>query len=302
MSLLHYPAVVNIYGPSGTGKTTDTLFTFPRGFFIATPAALKPSANVVGWEIPPQAIFEAPTVAAATVKIGEVGKLRDRHGEPFYDAVVADDFTFLAEQSISALERKLSGYKLWGALRDEVLAFRDATRRAGLHVVTIAHETGPRTYAGAFIRGGPRLPGRLPEDFPAACDLVLRAAADPNRVGWAVCYRCTERDPSYVSKDRHGVTPDQSPLNLGEILRAAGYRLRRAPGLDWIDAIAETIALSLLERPGEEQRILQNAANHVRTNITQNLKHVRWALRDGRDRALLRAAMRNPLAAYGVAI
>ena len=206
-------AVVATYGPSGVGKTTDLLYSFPNGFFVAPPGALKPAYHVVG-HVPKSG--EAQTIMDATALV----KAKAKEGK--FDAVIVDDFSLLAESTVNVLEKKLSGFKLWGGIRDAVLDFRDTARHAGLHVILTAHESTPRTVNGTFIRGGPRLPGRLPEDVPTACDLVLRAATDPNRRGWHAIYRCTIDDPNWVSKDRHGVTPDRAPMNVAEILRMAG--------------------------------------------------------------------------------
>jgi len=310
------PATGAAYGPSRVGKTTDLLYSFPRGFFIAVPAALKPSVNVVGFDIDPNAIYEARGVEDATKKVLEVAKLKGTDGGPRYDAVIVDDLTFLAEQTFSTLEQKLSGFKLFGALRDAIIDLRNASRSGNMHFFANAHESPPSMKNGGYIRGGPKLPGKLPEDFPAAFDLVLRAAYDSGRPGWPAVYRCLPHDTAYISGDRHGLTPEIAPMNIGEILRAAGYSLRRAPGLDWMDGVAETVALSLLERPSDEKNILTNATRFIlqthyadvwndgknapEARKNRAMAHVRWVLRDGRDRALLRAARRQPLAAYGV--
>jgi hypothetical protein len=309
------PATGMAYGPSGVGKTTDLLYSFPRGFFIAVPAALKPSVNVVGYELPPDAVYEAKNIEDATAKVLEVAKLKGPGGSPRFDAIIADDFTFLAEQSFSLLEKKLSGFKLFGALRDAVIDFRNASRNNYMHLFVNAHESTPATKSGTYVRGGPKLPGRLPEEFPAAFDLVVRASYDSGRAGWPAIYRCSPHDVAYISKDRHGVTPEIAPLNIGEIMRSAGYALRRAPGLEWIDVVAEKLAGYLLATPAEEKGILTDVTRHIlqtyypavwaepkaNPQATERaFAHVRWCVRDGRDRALLRAARANPLAAYGV--
>lgn len=278
-------AVVATYGPSGIGKTTDLLYSFPNGFFVAPPGALKPAYHVVG-HVPKSG--EAATIMDATALV----KAKAKEGK--YDAVIVDDFSLLAESTVNVLEKKLSGFKLWGGIRDAVLDFRDTARHAGLHVVLTAHESTPRTVNGTFVRGGPRLPGRLPEDVPTACDLVLRAATDPNRRGWHAVYRCTIDDPNWVSKDRHGVTPDKAPMNTAEILRAAGYVIHRAPGLDWQEEIVESIAQAILETPTEEKALMAAGADWAREHTTNDL-HVRWVLRDALDRATIRRARANVL-------
>jgi hypothetical protein len=273
-------AVVAVYGPSGIGKTTDLLYSFPNGFFVAPTGALKPAHKVVGF-VPESG--EASTIMEATKLVADLGKRTDSK----YDAIIVDDFSLLAESTVNALEKKFSGFKLWGAVRDAVLDFRNTARHAGMHVILTAHESTPRTMNGTFIRGGPRLPGRLPEDVPTACDLVLRAAFDQSRRGWHACYRCTIDDPQWVTKDRHGVTPDRAPMNLAEILRAAGYTINRAPGLEWQEELVEAFTTALLEGGNDEAALMAEVIEIAREKTTDDL-HVRWVMRDALDRASLR--------------
>lgn len=282
-------AVVAIYGPSGGGKTTDSIYSFPRGFFVAPPGALKPAERVVGF-VPDHA--EVATIMDATKVVQQQAKHVGK-----YDAVVVDDFSHLAENTIALLEKRLSGFKLWGELRDTVLEFRDVSRHAGLHVVMTAHESSPKTNNGLFVRGGPRLPGRLPEDLPTACDLVLRSAYDSSRRGWHACYRCTIDDPNWITKDRHGVTPDRAPMNTAEILRCAGYTIRRAPGAEWQEPIVDVLARALVENPNEERALMEEAVSMCREH-TQNDLFVRWVMRDALDRAALMRAQKNALQIY----
>ena len=288
--------VAAIYGPSGLGKTTDLLYSFPNGLFIAPPGALKPAHHVVGHV--PQSV-EAATIMDATAIVAKLAKSNPEG----FNAVIVDDFSLLSESTVAALEKKHSGFKLWGAVRDAVLAFRDTSRHAGLHVVLTAHESAPRTMNGTFIRGGPRLPGRLPEDLPTACDIVLRAAQDSTRRGWHACYRCTVDDTQWVSKDRHGVTPDRAPMNLGEILRMAGYPLTRAPGLEWQEELVEAIsnllvAGSLPMGTSADERSIVAEAVELAREATHNELHIRWMLRDALDRAALKRARKNVLGMY----
>lgn len=281
-------AVVALYGPSGVGKTTDLLYSFPTGLFVAPPGALKPADHVVGFV--PESI-EAATIMDATKIVKDHGKSTK------YDAIIVDDFSLLSEATVNVLEKKHTGFKLWGALRDAVLDFRDTARHAGLHVVLTAHESTPRTVSGTFVRGGPRLPGRLPEDLPTACDLVLRAAYDGTRRGWHAVYRCTIDDTQWITKDRHGVTPDKAPMNTAEILRAAGYQIRRAPGLEWQEELVEVLATALY-MPGSDEKALMQEAVELCREKTQNDLHVRWVMRDALDRAAIRRAHRDVLQMY----
>jgi hypothetical protein len=133
---------------------------------------------------------------------------------------------------------------------------------------------------------------------PTVCDIVLRAAPDPSRRGWHACYRCTIDDPNWVSKDRHGVTPDKAPMNLGEILRMAGYDLPRAPWMDWQEGYVGELAQALLEAPpGQDKAILNGAIESLRGSSIDDLA-IRWTLRDAVDRVSLTRAKANVFGLY----
>ena len=312
------PAFGGTYGVSKSGKTTDNLYSFPGAFYLAPPGALKPSVNVVGYAVPAQNMYDPKSVPDATAKLKEVARL-GRH-----KVGVVDDFSMLCELSFALLEgRGLSGWKLWGALADEVLEFRDTGRRLGMHLLVNMHERGPAMVNGSAQRGGPKLPGKLPESFPAGCDIILRAAPGASnfgsKFGWANVYKCNPNDPGFVTGDRHGVTPDNAPMNLGEILRAAGYEIPRAPGMEWMDRAVEAVTDVLL-RGGSvnDAANLQAAApwlvgqmvtlpfyaamKDTQEGQRQTLLHARWVLRDAYDRAIIQRSRSNPLALFGIAI
>ena len=272
------------YAESKLGKTTDVLFSFPCAYYIATPAALKPSEEIVGFRLHPTQVREVPRISEATKILKDLG--------PQFDAIVVDDFSLLAEKTFAALEKVKSGFKLFGALRDEVLAFRDAARACGKHVILTCHLSPPQVKGGWSIRGGPKLPGKLPEELPAQCDFVLRAFHEPSRRGpWPVVYRCSPADVGYISGDRFGVTPDYAPMNMGEIFRAAHYKVKRAPGLDWMEAVVERGATALLNNPPDKEvEVLRAMMAFIQQNHTKDTRHIAWALRDARDRAALRLA------------
>jgi hypothetical protein len=273
--------VVLTYGPSGVGKTTDQGYSFPRALFAAAPGALNSIESVCGYM---PATTQVDTIEEATKLIKDVsGK---------FDWLVIDDFSFMAEQTFSRLEKKLSGFKLWGKLRDVALEFRDTARYAKVSVVMNCWEQPPKTaHNGAKVRGGPMLSGRLPEQIPAMCDLVLRAAHDVNRQPWPAVYRC-HLDPAWVMKDRFNVASaaDPCPMNIGEILRAAGADVQRHPDLPQQEELVSALADVFEGLDG----FAAVTANEYYTQLISSgmpASVARWTLRDALDRAEIRRAL-----------
>ena len=274
--------VVLTYGPSGVGKTTDQGYSFPRGLFAAAPGALTSLKQVCGY-IP--AKVDIKTIEEATTLLREVkGK---------YRWMIIDDFSFMAEQTFGRLERTHNGFKLWGALRETMLRFRDAARYAEVNVVMNAWEQAPRLdHKKNQVRGGPMLSGRLPEQVPAMSDLVMRACYDPSRSPWPAVYRCY-LDPAWAMKDRFNVAIrcDPAPMNLGEILRASGVTVERHPDLPEQEAWVEKLCAKFSELETAELASTVNAvyAGFIEKGMPETA--ARWTLRDALDRMTIRKAL-----------
>lgn len=277
------PFVVLTYGPSGIGKTTDMGYSFPTALFVAAPGALNSIESVCGYR---PARVEVATIEEAKNLVIEVGNSDE------YDTVVFDDFSFLAEQTFSALEKKYNGFKLWGRLRDDTLEFRNQSRYAGVNVVLNGWEQGPKVKPdGTRVRGGPQMSGRLPEQIPAMCDLVLRACHEPGRQPWPGVYRCSA-DPSYVMKDRFNIASvaDPAPMNLAELLRASGRHIPRHPALgDVQEQQVEAIATSLAADPNNAEAV--NTLFRALISNGTAPQAARWTMRDAVDRAVIRTAL-----------
>ena len=298
-------AFIVAYGVSKNGKTSDAVYSFPQAIFVAAPGALKPAMHVVGYV--PKSV-DLATIGDATALLRELMTVASARRP---GTLVVDDFSLLSERTVTMLEQKYRGHKnkyaVWDAVRDTLLDFRDTARHAGIHVVLNAHEGAPTTKNGAFIRGGPKLPGMMMSDLPAACDVVLRAGIDETRMGpWPGVYRCNPLDQTYVTGDRHGVAYDKCPMNLGEILRAAGYVLPRAPGMEWTEAVVAALADEMAGADAAASvatlranvEPLQRKASQA--GAAQPDLQVRWIFRDALDRAAIRKARSSPLAAFGI--
>ena len=95
------PALVCTYGPSGSGKTTDLGYSFPNAVFIAARGALQPVRSLCGYE---PHTMEAQIMDDATKFLEKLSKVKDHD----FDAVVVDDFSFLAEQQFAVYDKRCS--------------------------------------------------------------------------------------------------------------------------------------------------------------------------------------------------
>lgn len=273
------PALVLTYGASGSGKTTDCGYSFPNALFIATRGACQSIQSTCGYT---PTTTDCDTIQDATKLIVQ---LKDKG----YDSVVVDDFSFLTEKTFAKLEKKFKGFSLWGELRDVTLEFRNAARYAGVHVVLNCWEQAPKTRSdGSYVRGGPMLSGKLPEQLPAMCDLVLRCGRDANRKPWSGIYKC-ELSTQYVMKDRFNVCYNLNPIpmNLAEIIRSQGLQVSRLKGLEWQEDVVETYAQALATTDGDFITIVENLYTElISKGIDQ--KHARWTIRDVLDRSVIK--------------
>jgi hypothetical protein len=274
------PVVVCTYGPSGLGKTTDVGYSFPTALFVAAPGALGSIESTCGYQ--PQRT-QVNTLPEATKLIEQVaGK---------FETIVIDDFSFLAEQTFSVFEKKYTGFKLWGEIRDSALEFRDKARFAKMNVVINCWENPPKTKAdGTKLRGGPQLPGKLPESIPALCDIVLRVQQEPKRKPWPVVYRC-HPDPSYVMKDRTNTATacDPAPMNLGELLRSTGMKVSRHP--DYKDQEDHVVAITAnLSGDAVSDGALLNEIYSGLLKKGLPAHFAKWTLRDAVDRYVIQRA------------
>lgn len=284
------PVLALSYGPSGVGKTTDTGLSFPNALFIAAPGALQSIRNVAGYA---PLVENAATIADVTKLITTIGQYKAKGSDTKIDAVVVDDFSYLAEQTFAQLEKKFNGFRLWGELRDAVIDFRNAARFAKVHIVVNCWEQPPKDKAGgARVKGGPMLSGNLPEQVPAMFDMVLRCGLDPMRKPWPGIYQCAA-DANYVMKDRLNVATaaHPAPMNMAELIRAAGYDVSRHPDLGWQEDVVTKVAAQMLQDGATKDK---ETANSVYADLVKNgvnPLHARWTLRDALDRTVIQRAL-----------
>ena len=288
------PSFAVLYGELKAGKTADALATFPGAIFVAAPGALSPAEGLWGFAQP---VAEDLETFADVQRFGEKC--------PRAPALVIDDASLIADRTVNHYKAKYSGFEIWGAVLTSAIRMRDSLRRRGMHVIMTCHPAPAETREGVRLKGGPAFPGQVRSKLPAAADLLLRAesiangaaggqllSAAPQLLGWPVCYR-TARHPDWLQGSRYN-TPDRSPMNLREILRAAGFEVPRIPGLEWQEELADAIAQKLLEvglADGSKIRaVLLRARDFALARLSREPRHVYWAMRDGYDRAVLRVA------------
>lgn len=273
------------YAPSSYGKTVDAGYTFPKALFIAKRGATKSITAVCGY---------TPPVVLHT-NLDDAAKVIREQGAN-YGAVVVDEFDFLVEDTLRQLERRYTGFKLFGELRKAVLNFREEARNSAAHVWLTGLEKAPKVKEdGTRIKGGPALTGDLPEKLPAMCDLVLRGARDPMRKPFPGIYRLDGESSDWVGKDRDDGTPDPAPMNIGEIMRLNGYDLPRL--FPWQEAAVEKIALEIQGDTMSEISIVSEWYTKLLEKKVSP-QTARWTVRDGWDRAILRLAKQAKQASF----
>ena len=86
-------------------------------------------------------------------------------------------------------------------------------------------------------------------------------------------------------------------MNVAEILRCAGYEIRRAKGQEWQEQLVDVLSAALVENPAEEKALMAEAVA-LCAEKTDNPLMTRWVMRDALDRAALRRAQSDVLKMY----
>lgn len=281
------PSFSILYGDLKAGKTSDVLSTFPAAIYIAAPGALAPAESLWGFEVPKRHDLET---------FRDIRTFGEKLPQGSTIGLVIDDATLIADRTAIYYRdvKGLSGWDVWGAVVGAAVRMRDSLRRRGFHIVMTCHAAGPYVEQGVRQKGGPSFQGQARKKLPAAADFLLRAEA---RSGpgffWPMVYR-TAPHSDWLQGSRYD-TPDMSPMNLGEILRLAGFTVPRLRGFEWQEQIAAALADRLLAGPGlgnmeHVKASLARVYEYALAKFSKDERHVTWAARDGYDRAVLRMA------------
>lgn len=321
------PALSILYGESGTSKTTSAMRAHPTGYLFGPKGAFNPSVGTLGFALQPSQtrscsnLWDALTLL--TLAIGENVALPPERQRP---AVVLDDMTLLTKNTILAMKdsgqftsRKTGKPDVWaiyGELADLIARFCYLTRNAGMHCVITGHESDPFTDDdGKAWKGGLNVGSKnATKSFPYHGDLVIRSKAGPapGVAGGAPSpefyfpahLECIPGGP-YYEKDRFEQAPTRGPMNYGELLRLAGYRLERLPSFEWMDDQVSVIVEAL---SADSQTVASAEFDLKRREWTTKLLNAgvaipaaRWVMQDAIDRIdIVRRKRAEVLASLGV--
>jgi len=281
------------YGPAKTGKTLAMVRAFPDALYIAPRGALL-CANWIGCKVK---VVEADE----RIGIGEIAKLIKAHSAE-YPAIVVDDFSIIADTELAKCKKAVAGWGAFDIFNKRVYDMRDAARNAACHVFLTMHEQAPKEVGQdgqkRWVKGCPLIPGwQLPEKLPAMWDFCARVVYDKTAKGWPYVYQ-TGPCPSYITGDRLAITPETFPLNLREVLLAAGYDVPRPESFkgfdEHVEALSQDLSQTLADKRPDVKTVFSSWEERLLTTV-QDPKHVRWIFLDALDRASLRKHSSNLL-------
>lgn len=289
------PILATIYGESGMGKTSDTLYAFPTALYIAAPGALNPSLGLL--YIPEPKRVDCKTLDEATYVCNDFASKKDA---PV--AVAVDDLSLLVQRTVMQLQAAgVKGYDLWFLILNKIIKLADAARYSlKAHFVINAHVQPPHDVRGEYIKGGPMLPGKGAAALPKHCDVCLRAIAQKDRLIWPFAYQSNNSDDSYTTKDRNNVCANETPMNLAEIMRESGYAVPRL--FNWQESVVEKLSARIINMQSKEEIVsyLSGAKKQIEAKYTTNQSHIGWTFRDAIDRAVIRRTRPSPLRRLGL--
>ncbi len=315
------PSLVVVYGDSSTGKSADALRTHPSAIFLGPPGAFKPATWLLGFQ--PYTITVSNLYDALKMLVDIVNGNAALPPERKRAAIVLDEFTILVRSTVMLMEdsgrwtvfSKKLGHdindvrSIFGEVAKLVTRFCYWARNAGMHVMILGHEIEPFTddSSGDFHPGGLSAGSKnQTKAFPYFGDEVYRARAGSTGAYWTGYCECIPGHDRYYQKTRINTLPTVGPLNTGEALRLAGYRLERAPGLEGMDdqvaAIVSSLSADRSDVQSEDFAKHRNEWAAKLLNSGAQIPHVRWMMQDAVDRIdIVRRKRKEEMAGLGVA-
>jgi len=120
--------------------------------------------------------------------------------------------------------------------------------------------------------------------------MVLRCGIDNMRKPWNGIYICSN-DRNYATKDRLNICYKLKPIpmNLREILYAAGYDLSRHKDLSWQGQAVEAVCAQLKDSTDPQGLANTIYDGLLKKGITPTA--AKWTMRDALDRHVIQLAL-----------
>jgi hypothetical protein len=292
-----------VYAAPKKGKTLNLIKADPSALII-TPVGGTSCAEYLG--VKPETWLVKPDTRVD--KIIEVINRASKSKK--FRTIIVDDFSLIADSELHHIQTnpRNAGFKAFDVLNKTMYKLRDAARNAECHVFLVMHETPPREVTRdnktVFIPGHPSITGwKLPEKIPAMADFVVRVKYDAKAVSnWPYVYQAAPT-PDYITGSRLAMMPAYSPTNIREVMLATGYDLPRPEGMEWMDDVAEAVCQELVKAEAKDKRSVKKWLSSDGPALAETYKdkdprHVRWAISDGIDRAVLRRHKTNLLSDF----
>lgn len=290
-----------VYGPPGSGKSLSCIRSLPASVVFceigAQPEWLGYLPKQDNRDLTCDELLGLLRTASKSKKMGAG------------DSIIIEDINYIWKREIAGK----SGWDRFSKLEDKVMG-RDGIvdtikvlNAKGVHVLITSHQQAPKTTnTGKPLPGSLKFPGWvLPETFPGRLDVCAHMEFEEGRTGsWPWWYRLSGTD-EWITKCRlNADIPAIVPPNLGAILRLAGYPVKMPKGLEWMDEARSTVLAALLEEMGNDADaylgdVLRSQAEAwISAHPSVNKRHLRWAMTDAVDTALLTIAQRNTIEAF----
>lgn len=301
MTVIHSP-LISLFGDPKVGKTAAALQCAPTAMCAGVPANLQ-----LIWrntlDLPPEELWLADPVPKTADDLLQLGYAleqmapEDRPTELIVDDAglnIASTFHDLDESDEAYATKSGAKNKFYAGLQmnPQIAEMSELFRHLGIMVIFLFHENKPKFGDSGKQKGGPRMPWRAhAEALEAWFDLNLRVYSDSDSFDpwFKRAFLCDADGNDWLTGDRSETCWKQTPGSLYEVLRAGGSTVRRYPGLEWQDEVADEVAALLREAdvasPDDVKRVL--AENGARWHMGRKPKHVRWAVQDGIARMLI---------------
>lgn len=250
--ILGTPGIWGAYGPPGSGKTIDQCRAFPLGLWVGDEADFRSVVKEIGWGPAKEHLCtEAHTLGSL---VGLFDKFFPGNNNPKkIPSVVIDELNTIVVRTVSASTRK-DGRQAYKDLNETLTRLFDRFRKlnaVGVHIAWNAHAVRPdfeeivnpkdqsRTKGLLDREGGPEISAQAMRTVAKRSDCLYRIDVDPLLIGRPhpfVYYADhavgnAHSGSNFFQKDRLDLV-QKAPINLAEILRAAGFKIPRPPQIE----------------------------------------------------------------------